>query len=158
MPEAVIEAIIAALRDAGLNVTAAFPDGAAPGSAGALVCVGMDSCQVSSSGCGEYLGTETGGSAAELYGYRAEVTAALDVYAPTAAECAGAGDGICAALGKLPSGLKMRAFSCAGTEFDELTGAFRRRCALKCLAYLTRSADAETGEFTDFILRGAVKG
>jgi hypothetical protein len=157
MLDAVTDALIGALNAAGINAATGYPDERADRSA-AAVYVSPGDGELSSSGCGEYLGTGmVDGAETELYGCRAEMEIRLDVYAETAARCAELCTQLCGALDKLPAGLKMRGFSCGGPESCRITGGYTRRCVLKCFAFLTRTADQETGEFTDFVLRGAMK-
>ena len=158
MLEEAVEAVVSALKSSGIDAAAEFPDGFAKKISGPTVRVGLRSCALTSSGCGEYLGlTTVNGAQEELYGSRAELCVELDIFAPAAAECAAAGDSAAAALSALPAGLKTREFTCRPAEFDETAGAFRRRCELKCFAYLVRTAAADSGEFTDFVLRGVLK-
>lgn len=158
MFETIIEAILTAITAAGLKAGRGYPMTAGAKIRAPVVCVGIKSGALKSSGCGEYLGVGTeNGAETEIYGYRAEVTVGFDLFAPDAekgAECWGA---ICDALRDGPSGLKIRALHCGAAEYDAVTESVRRACEARCLAYLTRTSAGDGEEFSDFVLRGVLK-
>jgi hypothetical protein len=162
MLDAVLDAVVAALKAAGISAVRQFPDSEADRTA-AVVCVGLRRNKLVSAGAGDYMGERTdGGIVSEVYGFRMEPVVALDVYSPDDAEngaegCLAAAALIAAALPAFPSGLKPRAFSCGETTFDGISEMFHMPAELGCSAFLTREMDAETGAFTDFVLRGVMK-
>ncbi len=158
MFDTVMDAVLAALAAAGID--AARELDMTPGCAVStpFVCAGVKGGSLKSSGCGEYLGvSDANGAQTEIYGYRAELELGFSVFAPTAQESAACWDKVCQALGGCPAGLKMRAFICGEAEYDDVSDSIRRDCRAQCFAYLIRETAGEEGEFTDFVLRGAVK-
>lgn len=157
MTDAVLTAITELLRSENINAVREY-DAAAAGLDEGLVCVGIESCRLSSPGCGDYLGQLVrGGEVVERYGYRCEMTVLLDVFAPRAGACVECFDAIGAALTELPQGIKYRALVCGETVFDEVTDAFHSSCRLLCEAMLERSSTAQAGVFSDFTLKGVPK-
>ncbi len=163
MTDAVLDAVAAALTAQGLTAVREFPAAALDRASGPVVCVGLRSNTLLSAGCGDYMGEQTDGNGAvsEVYGMRMESVLALDVYSPDdgangAAGCVNAFALIAAALPTLPSGLRVKELKCGETDLDGETGMFLCRVSLACRAFLTRSENADAGEFTDFVLRGAI--
>lgn len=157
MYDAILEALVSALTAAGLNAMRQYPEARAGGPYPA-VCVGLKSGKLLSAGAGDYLGQrDEGGAVRAVYGYRTEAVAALDLYAPEAAGCLAGFSGVSGAAVEFPAGLRTRALVCGETVFDGETGLFHCPAELHFFALLTREADEETGEFTDFVLRGVLK-
>lgn len=162
MPDAVLDALTEALTAAGVRAVRAYPDTVLSRGEGPVVCVGMKANQLVSAGAGDYLGQETvNGVLAEVYGFRMDLTVSLDIYAPDdgrgAAACGLCAEAVCGAFSRFPSGLKPRALECGETAFDAETGMFRLPMSLRCAAFLLREKNSETGEFTDFALKGVVR-
>lgn len=157
MYDAVLDALSAALAAAGLNAGRQYPDTPAAGPYPA-VRVGLKSGKLLSAGSGDYLGErDEGGAVRAVYGYRTEAVAALDLYAPEAADCLAGFNAVSAAVPAFPAGLRTRALICGETVFETETGLFHCPAELHFLAFLTRDEGGETGEFTDFVLRGVLK-
>lgn len=163
MLDTVISALVNILEAGGIRSVEQYPTDRLDPEAGSVVCVGVRSSKLLSSGAGEYLGIreEENGVSAELYGFRLELVLGLDIFSPDregegAMRCAALFSQISAALSELPSGLKNRGLICGKTAPDSLTEMFHCPCELHCAAYLVCEADEETGEFTDFVLRGVL--
>lgn len=163
MLEAVLDSVVGILTSAEINACIKYPetkiDRDIP-----IVCVSLRSGRISASGCGNYIGIcDTGGTVKELYGSRAELCFALEMYSPAmpdygAAGCVRLFDSVAAVLDTCPEGLKLRSFDYGEAEFDTESKMFRSLCELKCSAFLLREAEPETGIFTDYILRGEING
>jgi hypothetical protein len=161
MLNAVVSALVDALNRAGVEAVCQYTPAPLDSRKGPLVCVGVKSSRLLSPGAGEYLGLRRNedGSFTETYGFRLELVLALDIYSPCDAEPSGCMDcfgDITMAARELPSGLKVRKLVCGVASPDKATEMFRCPCELHCLAYLVCSASEETGEFTDFQLKGTV--
>lgn len=162
MLDAVLDAIMAALTGAGISALRQFPDSEISRDSGPIVCVGLRSNKLVSSGAGDYMGVrEDGGVVSEVYGFRMTPVIALDIYSPDdgangAEGCIVAAEAVSAALPDFPSGLKARAFVCGETTFDDVTEMFHLPAELSCAAFLTREMNGETGAFTDFVLKGVL--
>lgn len=164
MLDVIVDAVVDILGRAGLQAVREYPRTLLDPEQGPVVCVGVKSSKLLSAGAGEYLGLrETAeGGVTELYGLRLELVLTLSIFSPCdeqngAAGCARCFTQVSDALGELPSGLRSRALVCGVTQPDSLTEMFRCDCELHCAAYLTAEADEETGEFTDFVLKGVLK-
>ncbi|HHU21920.1 MAG TPA: hypothetical protein GXZ52_00645 [Clostridiales bacterium] len=161
MLNTVVSALADTLRQAGIEAVCQYHPAPLDNRKGPLVCVGVKSSKLVTSGAGEYLGLRRSedGSFTEAYGFRLELVLGLDIYSPYDGEpggCLGCFGEISAALGRMPSGLKIRKLVCGVTAPDRVTEMFRCPCELHCMAYLICGAREETGEFTDFELKGTV--
>lgn len=153
MFDSVITSVINWLDDADINAVRKFPAANIDRST-TLVAVSIKSGVLTASGAGNYLGIyEYGGTLREVYGSRAELCFALDIYTPTSAQTT-VFDQIAGAVSSLPDGLKMRSLECTSPEFDEKSGMFCLKCEMKCIAIMLRTETNEPGVFTDFVLRG----
>ncbi|MGI5935762.1 MAG: hypothetical protein ACOX7I_03005 [Oscillospiraceae bacterium] len=161
MLNTVFSALVDALNRAGVEAVCQYPSAPLDSRKGPLVCVGVKSSKLLSPGAGEYLGLRRNGdgSITEAYGFRLELVLGLDIYSPHDAEpggCLRCFGEITMALREMPSGLKVRKLVCGVVSPDRATEMFRCPCELHCMAYLVCSASEETGEFTDFELKGTV--
>jgi hypothetical protein len=144
MLDAVLNAVVEALSSAGLSAVRQFPDSAIGRDSGPVVCVGLRSNKLISSGAGDYMGERTdGGTVSEIYGFRMAPVIALDIYSPDNGEngaegCVKAAEAVGAALPAFPSGLKSRELVCGETKFDGETEMFHMPADLSCAAFLTR--------------------
>ena len=105
MFEELVSAIIDVLVKTGIPAAAQYRQELL--SESRLVCIGVRSGRLLSSGAGEYLGMRNG---QEIYGFRAEICAAADVFARDANACLETLDALGRALRSLPAGLR----GCAG--------------------------------------------
>ncbi|NCB51060.1 MAG: hypothetical protein EOM54_04150 [Clostridia bacterium] len=162
MLDAVLDAVVAALTASGVSAVRQFPDSEIDRDSGPVVCVGLKSNKLVSAGAGDYMGERTdGGVVSEVYGFRMSPVIALDIYSPADGEngaegCVSAAEAISSALSEFPSGLKSRELVCGQTKFDGTTEMFHMPVELNCAAFLIREMNGETGEFTDFVLKGVL--
>lgn len=127
------------LTDAGIDAVTAF-DGSVLNESSAFVCVAVESARISSAGLGGYIGICTeNGEIKEMYGDRAELVLALDVYAPTSAyeKCDELSEKVRSAIVGVPS-LTVSELTAAGVGYDEASSMLRARCTAKCSAYIVR--------------------
>ncbi|MGN1002554.1 MAG: hypothetical protein ACI4PC_07255 [Oscillospiraceae bacterium] len=166
MLESVVNAVIAALKDRGIDACAAYPRQPLAARSGCLVCAAVKSAAQTQGGFAGYLGVKTdeNGNQTELYGLRCALELALDIYAPMdgengAADCVRCFDAVTAALGGLGSGLKILELRCGEAAPDRESGMFRCRCGAKALAFLSAESagDGEAAGFSDFILKGELR-
>lgn len=163
MLEKITESIVAALGEAGLNAGRSYPRAGVPQS-GVFVKAAIRSVRQSESGFARFLGLrerESDGALTEEYGMRCDLEIALDIYAAmdsenAAADCEAAVDGVLEAMAGY-AGLKISSVACQQATPDRETGLFLCRCTAECGAMLTFDSDEETGEFTDFILKGELR-
>lgn len=164
MLDSVVSATVAALNKAGIEAVEAYPKRELCCLGGALVCVGVRSAKGLPAGFGGYLGLGVDpvtGKSEELYGARCEIELALDVYAGAGAgagECTRCAGRIPAALGDLPEGIKISSLSFGAAAPEVGTGLFKCSGVLAGTAYFIAREMDEDGVFSDFILRGSVKG
>ena len=153
----VISSVVNWLLDANINAVAKFPETKIRRTE-KVVTVSVKSGLMTASGAGNYLGVcEYGGTVREVYGSRAEICFALDIYTPDS-RTAEMFDDIAAAVYSLPDGLKLRSLECLDTEFDSESGMFCRKCSMKCTAIMVRTENEQQSEFSDFVLRGELNG
>ena len=159
MFETVTNAIVDMLTQADIPACVRYPETKIDRGS-ELVCVSPASGRLCSSGFGSYIGIcDDGENVTELYGSRAEMKYALELYSPAepdfgAAGCVRLFDSIASLMGSCPEGIKLRSFDFGAAEFDADSRMFRSRCTLECTAFLLREAQPDTGSFTDFVLRG----
>ena len=165
-----LESIAAAVRDALLSegVGAAlceYPSGAKLRYTEPVVAVGIKKGSAVSPGFAEYMGELTDastGASSELYGKRFDVTVSLGIYSPKggafgAQGCVDTFSAVAAALGAMPSGLRVRELSCGETRFDGATGMFLCNAEMKCTAFMY-AVRSDEREILDFTLRGTMIG
>lgn len=163
MLDNITKGLIQALEQAGLEAGRAYPrsplaDG------GVFVKIGLASARQSESGFARFLGLkerEEDKALIEVYGMKCELELRLDIYAGmeqdnAAARCETVLDDIMAALAQY-GGLSLHAVSCGEAAPDRETGFFRCRCTAQAGAELMFESAEETGEFTDFILKGELR-
>jgi len=162
MLETILSSVAETLAGEKLPVVRQYPAKrrALPG--GSAVCVGLKSSTITPAGSGGYLGLRENedGSVSELYALRAETVVTLDIYEPLergTGACLERFEALSAALGKLPGGLRANTIVCGAPEPDSLTEMLRCPVEMHCTAFLTARADEDSGEFTDFVLRGVLK-
>lgn len=155
------QAVIERLRSQGVRAEAAYSRAWAGRYDGAVIAVGVRGCVSAPAGLGNYLGTERDertGAEREVYGRRAEITLALDTYAP---RDAGAG-GCLAALERahdalsdgVAAGLRPGKMDWGEARFDRDSGMFLQQGSLQCDAFFLAAVEAETGLLLDFRLKG----
>jgi len=161
--ETIVAAVRGAIEAAGLKTTAAFPAGGKKRCAVPVAAVGVRAGEGVPSGFAEYMGErfdEASGACFEVYGKRLELTICADVYSPKedgygAAGCLAAVGLVLAALPNLPSGVKIRKFTCGETQFDAKTELFLCRTELLCTCFLYADRTGDS-ELLDFTLKGVL--
>lgn len=139
MLETIAAGIAEALNSADIKAVTAFNanelDAAVP-----FVCVGLRSAKLTSSGLGNYIGICTeDGQVREMYGEKAELSLALDVYSPVAEaeKCPEFADLVrCALYGA--DGVSVAEFSFGEIKYDADSRMLRSSCAARVCAYLVR--------------------
>ena len=166
MLDCVVSPVVDALCRAGIPAVRAFPQKPLGSGNETLVCVSVSQARGLPAGFGSYLGVETDpdtGISREVYGARAELELALDIYvapdAPDAsAQALQTAGSVPDALRFLPEGLKVSSLSLGPLSHDPKTGRFTCRALLCASASFVAdlSDDGDGGVFTDFILKGSV--
>lgn len=156
MFDSIITSVVGWLLSANVNAVKKFPESKLDREE-STVAVSIKSGVMTSTGAGNYLGIyETDGAFCEVYGSRAELSFALDIYTPDNSSSE-VFDGIANAVCDLPDGLKFKSLECGAPEFDEACGMFCRKCSLNCTAIMVRTENEERTAFSDFVLRGELK-
>lgn len=154
------DAVVSALRDAGLTALAAFPASHAKDYTSAVAAVAVGTAEGRAMGFCNYLGEsydKTAGTVRELYGKQLDGVIAVDIRGRRAADCeAGCETAAGVLLGGLPAGIRPGELRWEALCWERETGMFLRRGTLRCRAVFV----AETGEdgtvFRDFILKGVM--
>jgi hypothetical protein len=165
MIKTVIDSLVALLSNAGLDARIQYPPNGLDKHKGCIICVGVKNSKRTSSGNGEYLGIGTDPvtlDTHELYGFRIELSFALDIFAPYgenfgAPACLDCFSVISSALSNAPSGLMMKALSCGDVKPHKDSEMLCCSAKLDCEAYLLSVPQGEPPEFTSFILKGVLK-
>ena len=152
------------LRQAGLNAVAAMDCAAAARWREAVAAVAVSKVACASGGFQDYLGVgkdpETGREG-EVFGRRAELTLALDIFAPRDGggdACRKAAEAAVECLAwRGAAGLPALEVRMGRGEFLERDGLYRQEVACRCGAWLTARADGDTGAFTDFEVKGRME-
>lgn len=157
MFDSIIDSIVTWLTNENINAVRRFPETKIE-RAESVVAVSIKSAVMTASGAGNYLGIyEQGGVLCEVYGTRADMTFALDIYTPSNSGTE-LFDAIADAIYSLPDGLKLKSFECEDALFDEESGMFCMKSRLNCTAIMVRTENTEHREFTGFVLRGELSG
>ena len=154
------DAAASALRAAGLTALTAFPAERAKRYDGAVAAVVVGAAEGTSMGFCNYLGQvydEEAGTVRELYGRQLEGDIAVEIRAERAADCeAGSEAASDALLGGLPEGIRPGELRWEALAWEKATGMFLRRGTLRCRAVFVAQAQADGGDFLDFILKGVM--
>ena len=153
------DAVIGALRDAGLEAEAAFPAKWAAERETALATVAVGAAEGKALGLCGYLGQTrgAGGEIREVYGKRLEGRITVDLRAARAADCEdGAETAAAVLLGKLPPGIRPGELRWEGLAWEKRTGLFLRRGSLRCDALFLAERGDQGPEFLDFTLKGVL--
>ena len=155
------EAVIAALKDAGLTALAAYPDQRAKQYSGAVAAVSVGAAEGKTMGFCNYLGEvydEAVGTVQELYGKLLEGNITVDIRAERAADCeSGCETAAEVLLGKLPSGIRPGELRWDALQWERTTGMFLRSGSLRCQAVFTAQGQEDGEVFLDFILKGVMQ-
>ena len=153
------DAVICALRTAGLRAEAAFPARRAVRCSEASAAVSVGAASGKALGFCNYLGetVDDRGAVRELYGKQMEGSIVVEIRAEGAQVCeSGCETAAAALLGGLPEGVRPGELSWEALAWEKETGMFLRRGALSCQALFTAWAE-ENGVFLDFVLKGVLK-
>ena len=154
------DAVVAALRSAGMNALAAHA-GKTAEITGPVLTVDVGEVAQQQAALCSYLGEQTdanSGEPREVYGRRLDVTIALEARAPAAADCESACESAAEVLlgDGLPSGLRMGVQSWEAVTWDKTNRLFLRRGSVKCRALFLALADAESADLLEFTLKGVL--
>lgn len=157
-------AVAEQLNQAGISAVAAMDSQRAGRWREAVAAVSLMRVACAPGGLNDYLGVYTdpdSGAARELYGREAELTLALDVFAPRdgggsacqelaerAAECL-----VCQGA----AGLNVLEIQAGQVEFLERDGLYRQQVTCRCKAWLAARLDDEGAAFVDFEVKGRMK-
>lgn len=150
------------LRKNGLNAVTAMDCQQAPRWREAVTAVALSKVTCAPGGFQNYLGVQKGtdGEEWEVYGQEAELTLALDIFAPRdggGEACQQAVDAVLEALVcQGAAGLTALEVRTDRVQFLEKDGLYRQELLCRCGAWLTARVDSETGFFTDFEVKGRV--
>jgi hypothetical protein len=161
MEKQIKDALRSAIAERGLETTGIFENAAPAKRTKSVAAVGIETISASSVGMNDYLGqTQGGNTVSEVYGKRAAVRAAIDIYTPRelgADGCCESEEKVYSALSKeLASALRAKELSSDETEYDKKTGMFRQRVHADLDAYFTAQTD-ESGLLLDFELKGVIR-
>ena len=133
------DAVICALRGAGLEAGAAFPDQRVQKHPDTFAVAAVGGAEGKAVGFCNYLGECTGpdGNLQELYGKLLEGEISIDVRGNTAGDCD-------------------RGCETASLCWDKNLQMFLRHGSLSCSALFVASQQEDEGGFCDFILKGAL--
>ncbi len=154
------DAVIGALRNAGLAAEAAFPEKWAAERKTPLATVAVGAAEGKALGFCGYLGEirDDSGGTREVYGKQLEGEITVDVRAERAADCEDGGETAAAVLlGGLPEGIRPGELSWEALAWEKETGLFLRRGKLRCEALFLAEAGEDDGVFLDFILKGVLR-
>ena len=159
--ELVRQAVMERLRERGIPAEAAYDRSWAGKYEGAVIAVGVRSCTSTAAGLGGYLGEEwdeKAGTDREIYGRQAELTIALDAYAPRQAGAKACLQALEAAHDALtlspPAGLRPGNMDWGEVRFDRDTEMFLQQGSLQAAAWFLAVVEAETGLLLSFRLKG----
>lgn len=163
MLENVVRAVVAALREGGVEASPAFPKSPARTGDGGFVRVGVAGARDKSAGMARYLGVETDAEHGEreVYGLLCDMDLSIDVYTPPAGDNAAMDalalfDRTAEIIGGMGA-LRVRELSCGAPGPDQDTGLFRLSGAAKCSGLLVSAEGGEDAVFSDYVLRGVLK-
>lgn len=157
------ERVVQQLRECGLNAVAAMESVRANRWREAVAAVSLSRLVCGAGGFQDYLGVmrdQSSGVEQELYGKRAELTLALDVFAPR-----DGGEGMCQRAAEAvaeclvcqgAAGLSALEVQAGRVEFLEKEGLYREEVSCRCTAWLVARMD-DGGAFVDFEVRGRMK-
>ena len=162
MVEAITRAVCAALCEGGINAARSFPDVSIDEISESLVCVDARSVSAAEGAFADYLGLRRreDGAFVEVFGQRCDFSLSVDIFVRPergGALCAEIFDGVVLALGNLREGMKICGVSRGKCSFDGGTGLLLCACEVSGVAFLICEGTEETGEFTDFVLKGEIR-
>ena len=158
------EAVADQLRESGLNAVTAMESARASRWREAVAAVSLAKVACAPGFFSDYLGTwkdPESGKESEVYGREAELTLALDVFAPRdggESACQRAAEAVVENLVcRGAAGLAALEVQAGRVEFLEKDGLYRQEISCRCGAWLTARRDDEAGEFVDFEVKGRLQ-
>ncbi|HIT02587.1 MAG TPA: hypothetical protein IAC21_07185 [Candidatus Enterenecus merdae] len=154
-------AVVTALNEGGLPAVAALEPEARRRWDGPVAAVSLVQVRCAPGGFQDYLGVEIDvqtGAQQERYGRTAELTLALDLYAPRSGGESACQDALALAAQVLltggAAGLDVVELTSDRVEFLEREGLYRMGVRCRCAAWLVARRDAGGGTFEDFEVKG----
>ena len=155
------EAVIRALKDAGISAMEAFPDSKAKAYPGAVATVAVGAAEGKMLGFCNYLGEiydPEAGTVRELYGKQLESDITVDLRADRAADCEeGCQRAAEVLLSGLPAGIRPGELRWEALVWEKTTGMFLRKGHLQCQAVFVAQSQEDGELFLDFILKGVMQ-
>ena len=155
------EAVIRALKDAGISAMEAFPDSKAKAYPGAVATVAVGAAEGKMLGFCNYLGEiydPEAGTMRELYGKQLESDITVDLRADRAADCEeGCQRAAEVLLSGLPAGIRPGELRWEALVWEKTTGMFLRKGHLQCQAVFVAQSQEDGELFLDFILKGVMQ-
>lgn len=158
------EAVTEQLRDAGLNAVTGMESARASRWREAAAAVSLSRAVCAPGGFSDYLGVCTDpetGAVRELYGREAELTLAVDIFAPRdggESACQRAAEAVTESLiCRGAAGLAALEIQADRVEFLEKDGLYRQEVSCRCKAWLVAKQNEEGEFFAGFEVRGRMK-
>ena len=154
------EAVLRALREAGLDAREAFPDLRGRRAETPVVSVAVGAMEGKRLGFCNYLGEETGsdGRVRERYGKLLEGVISVDVRAVRAADCERAVERTAGVLlSGLPEGIRPGELRWEALAWERTSEGFLRRGTLACAGLFFALDEGDGEAFLDFILKGVLR-
>ena len=157
-------AVAEQLRECGLNAVTAMESARASRWREAVAAVSLCRVVCAPGGFKDYLGVmkdPQSGAESEVYGREAELTLALDVFAPR-----DGGESVCQTAAEAvveclvcrgAAGLAALEVQAGRVEFLEKDGLYRQEISCRCKAWLVARMDEDSGVFVDFEVKGRLK-
>lgn len=157
-----IEAICKLLADAGVTVVRQFYPGTAPELDAPVTAVGLQGAKSGAAAQFSYLGMreDADGGRTALYGCELAAEILMQVFAPRrggSAACYAETEKVVAALSNGAAGVQLAGITVGACEYDAQSDCFVCPVRAQAQAYVYAVTDEDETEFTDFILKGAVK-
>jgi hypothetical protein len=152
------QAVIRALKDAGVETIEAYPDSRAKAYTGAVATVAVGTVEGKTMGFCNYLGEvydDAVGTVRELYGKQLEGSIAVDIRADRAADCESGSQKVSEVMMcGLPSGIRPGELCWEAMTWEKATGMFLRKGSLQCQSVFVAQSQEDGELFLDFILKG----
>ena len=154
------EQVVQQLRQAGVNAVTGMESARASRWREAVAAVSLSRVVCAPGGFQDYLGTyqEENGLERELYGREAELTLALDIFAPRDAgesACQEAAETVAESLMcHGAAGLNVLEIRTEQVEFLDREGLYRQKTTCRCKAWLVARTDGGDGAFADIEVKG----
>lgn len=157
-------AVVEQLREAGVNAVAGMESARAHRWREAAAAVSLSRVACGPGGFRDYLGTYKDadtGRERELYGREAELTLAVDIFAPRdggESDCRRAAEAAAETLVRQgAAGLPVLEVQAGRVEFLERDGLYRQEVSCRCAAWLVAERDEGGETFADFEVRGRMR-